>query len=58
MKGKKDEEKTRKLINEYFTKLFDNKVLVGQLFTELAIYGKEHTGPKGAAKKLFEVLGV
>ena len=52
------QEKTRVLINEYFSKLFENKVLVGQLFTELAIYGKEHTGPKGAAEKLFEVLGV
>jgi hypothetical protein len=52
------EEKTRVLIDEYFSKLFENKVLVGQLYTELAIYGKEHAGPEGAAKKLFEVLGV
>ena len=52
------EEKTRVLINEYFSKLFENKVLVGQLYTELAIYGKEHVGPEGAAKKLFEILGV
>lgn len=52
------QEKTRVLINEYFSKLFENKALVGQLFTELAIFGKEHEGPKGAAKKLFEVLGV
>lgn len=52
------QEKTRVLINEYFSKLFENKVLVGELYTELAIYGKEHVGPECAAKKLFEVLGV
>lgn len=51
------EEQTRKLIDIYFEQLFKENVLVGQLFTELAIPGMEHDGPAGAAKDLFEVLG-
>lgn len=50
------QEQTSILLDKYFSALFDNKVLVGQLYTKLAILGQEQEGPAGAAKKLFEVL--
>ena len=50
------EEKTRILLDKYFGKLFEEGILVGELYTKLAVNGMEHDGPAGAAKKLFEVL--
>lgn len=51
------EEQTRKIIDIFFTKLFDDGILVGELHTKLAIPGMEHSGPAAAAEKLFELLG-
>lgn len=51
------QEQTKKLLEQYFTKLFDIGIPVGELYTKLAVVGKEHLGPEGAAKGLFEVLG-
>lgn len=51
------EEQTRKIIDKFFKKLFDDGVKVGQLHTKLAVMGMEHDGPAKAAKKLFELLG-
>ena len=50
------EEKTRLLLDKYFSKLFEEGILVGELYTKLAVNGMEHDGPAGAAKKLFEIL--
>lgn len=50
------EEKTRKIIDEYFGELFSLGIPVGQLHTKLAVIGMEHDGPAAAAKKLFELL--
>ena len=51
------QDQTRKLIDLYFSQLFETNVQVGELYTKLAILGQEHDGPAGAAKKLFEILG-
>ena len=37
-------------------KLFDDKIKVGELYTRLAIKGKEMDGPIEAAKKLLQFL--
>ena len=50
------EEKTRVLLDKYFSKLFEEGILVGELYTKLAVTGMEHDGPAGAAKRLFEIL--
>lgn len=50
------QEQTKQLIQKFFSKLFEHNILVGELYTKLAILGHEHDGPEGAAKKLFEVL--
>lgn len=49
-------EQTLELLNKYFDKLFKDNVLVGELYTKLAVTGQEHDGPASAAKKLFEIL--
>lgn len=51
------QEQTKKLIDIYFTNLYDSNVKIGQLYTKLAVLGKEHIGPEGAAKILFEEIG-
>lgn len=51
------QKQTELLIEKYFSKLFESKVLVGQLYTKLAVTNCEYEGPAGAAKKLFEILG-
>ncbi len=48
---------TNKLLDTYFTSLFNNQIYVGELYTKLAVVGQEHLGPEGAAKQLFELLG-
>ncbi|MDE5566281.1 MAG: hypothetical protein K2I77_04775 [Anaeroplasmataceae bacterium] len=50
------QEQTTKLLDEYFAKLFKTKILVGELYTKLALVGEEQSGPAGAAQKLFEIL--
>lgn len=50
------QKETTKLINNYFSKLFENKVLVGELHTKLAVPGYERSGPQEAAEKLLELL--
>ena len=47
---------TKKLLELYLTTLFDNHILVGELYTKLGLIGHEYDGPAGAAKKLFEIL--
>ena len=44
------------LVIDYFEKLFEEGILVGELYTKLGVPGMEHKGPAGAAKKLFEFL--
>lgn len=44
------------LIKNFFEKLFEVKVNVGQIKTCLAIQGLEKDGPKNAALELFEVI--
>lgn len=44
------------LIQQYFKKLFESGVKVGQIRTCLGIKGKEKEGPKKAALKLFELI--
>ena len=44
------------LINKYFEKMFEDKILVGQIRTCLGIHGLEKEGPEKAAKKLFEFI--
>lgn len=50
------EAQTRVIIDEFFGKLFECGIPVGQLHTKLAVSGMEHEGPARAAKKLFELL--
>lgn len=45
-----------KLIDQYFNNLFEKKVYVGQLKTQLGIKGLEKDGPKKAAMELFELI--
>jgi len=49
-------EQTNIIIDKVFTKLFEQKVFVGEICTKLAINGYEHTGPEAAAKKLLELV--
>ncbi len=44
------------LINNYFDKMFEDEILVGQIRTGLGIEGLEKAGPEKAAKKLFEFI--
>lgn len=47
-------EQTDIIIDNVFNQLFDNKVIVGEIFTKLAIPGLEQKGPEKAAKRIFE----
>jgi len=44
------------LAKEYFKKLFDNKVYVGEMLTQLGVDGFEHCGPEIAAKDLLKLI--
>lgn len=48
------QEQTELLLEKYFSKLQENGVPIGMIYTQLAIPGKEQTGPRLAAEKLFE----
>jgi hypothetical protein len=45
-----------KLADKYFDAIFQNKIVVGQMRTMLAIPGQENAGPEAAAKKLLELI--
>jgi len=47
-------EQTNKIIDSVFSNLFDNNILVGEIYTMLAIDGYEQKGPKKVATKLFD----
>ena len=47
---------TDEIINTLFEKMFNDRISVGELFTELAIDGKEKSGPQTASMKLLEYL--
>ncbi|MBU1019817.1 MAG: phosphoenolpyruvate carboxykinase [Firmicutes bacterium] len=47
-------EETDIIIDNVFEQLFSNNIIVGEIYTKLAIKGHEHLGPEKAAKKLFE----
>jgi energy-coupling factor transporter ATP-binding protein EcfA2 len=51
-----EQAKTDFLIDQIFAKLFDQNIKVGELYTRLAIKGKEMDGPIEAAKKLLQFL--
>lgn len=48
------QEQTEKLLELYFSKLSENKIPMGMIYTQLGVEGKEQVGPKLAAEKLFE----
>lgn len=50
------QEQTKELLDLYFSKLFEENVLVGEIYTKLGIPGMERKGPAKAALKLFEIL--
>lgn len=50
------EEETTVLLDQFFDNLFKNKVLVGQIYTKLAVDGHEQDGPLQMATKLFDLL--
>ena len=50
------QEQTLKLLNQYFDVLFAKNILVGELYTKLAVPGYEQNGPALAAKDLFKML--
>lgn len=50
------QEECDKLLDLYFNKLYENKVKVGMLRTQLAIKNMEFEGPKNAAIDLFEEI--
>lgn len=47
-----------KIIKEYFEKLYENKVDVGEIYTQLAIPGKEKAGPEQAASDVISFLKI
>ena len=40
------ENKTNKLIDKYFNNLNENKTVIGEIYTKLAVSGFEQEGPK------------
>lgn len=52
----KEKNETDILINKYFEKMFEDKILTGQIRTCLGIRGLEKESPEKAAKKLFEFI--
>ena len=50
------EEQTRKLLDIYFSRLFENKVFIGELYTKLGLSGHQQDGPRGAAEQLYKIL--
>lgn len=50
------EEQTEPILQDYFKKMFDQGILVGQLCTKLGIKGNEHCGPQEAAIALLKYI--
>lgn len=50
------QKETNILIDKFFNKMFEDKIVVGQIRTMLGITGKEHEGPIKAAEKLFNLI--
>ncbi len=50
------QKETDVLIDKYFGKMFEDKVMVGQIRTMLGVKGMEHDGPIKAAEKLFNLI--
>lgn len=44
------------LIYKYFEDMYNNGVQIGQIYTCLAVPGKEHSGPKEAAEEMFKLI--
>ena len=44
------------LLKEYFNKLFNEKIVVGEIYTRLGIKGEEKSGPLSAAKSLIKFI--
>ncbi|MGB4589450.1 MAG: phosphoenolpyruvate carboxykinase [Clostridiaceae bacterium] len=49
-------EDTDKLLDIFFKELFDTKVKVGEIYTQLGVVGKEKDGPRNAAIELFKSI--
>lgn len=49
-------EQTEKLLDQYFKGLYDQGVIVGEIYTKLALKGHESDGPRNSAQKLLEYL--
>jgi len=49
-------EDTDKLLDIFFDQLFESKVKVGEIYTQLGVSGKEKDGPRNAAMELFESI--
>lgn len=49
-------EECDKLLDKYFDKLFENKVKVGTIKTQLGLNNMQFEGPKSAAIELFELI--
>lgn len=50
------QKETDKLLDLYFNNMFEAGVMVGQIKTCLGIQGKEKSGPRSAAIRLFEII--
>lgn len=48
------QEQCEVLLDQYFSKLFEDNIPVGEMYTKLAVPGAEQKGPKAAAIQLFE----
>lgn len=51
-----EREVAEKLVRQYFTKMSENKVKIGEIYTSLAIEGKVKEGPRLAAEELFSLI--
>ncbi|MGL4948906.1 MAG: phosphoenolpyruvate carboxykinase [Anaeroplasmataceae bacterium] len=49
-------EQAEVLLQKYFSKMVNDNIKVGEIYTKLAISGKEHSGPKDVAKALSKLL--
>lgn len=47
---------TMQLIDLFFKQMYDSHIAVGEIYTQLAVSGKEKDGPKIASKQLLEYL--
>lgn len=49
-------EEADKIINDFFKTLFDNKIVVGELYTKLGVVNKENEGVKRAAYSILKLI--